>query len=82
MYCCIWVTALLAVAGVIWIDTKAAAVMFKVAVFEVTPLRDAVMFDEPTATAVARPVALMVALLVSLEFHDTDAEMSGVLASV
>ena len=82
MYCCIWVTALLAVAGVIWIDTKAAAVMFKVAVFEVTPLSDAVMLEEPTATAVARPEALMVALLVSLEFHDTDPEMSGVLASV
>ena len=82
VYCCIKPTALLAVAGEIWIDTKAAAVTFKVAVFEVTPPSEAVILDEPTATAVARPEALMVALLVSLEFQDTDAEMSGVLASV
>ena len=65
-----------------WIETSAAAVTVRLAVLEFTPLNEAVMFDEPTATAVARPLVLMVALVVSLEFHDTVALMSGVLASV
>ena len=64
------------------VAAQGVAVTPKIAVFEVTPLSNAVMLEEPTATAVARPEALMVALLVSLEFHDTDPEMSGVLASV
>ena len=65
-----------------WIETSAAVVTVRLAVLELIPLSEAVMFDEPTATAVARPLVLMVALAASLEFHDTVALMSGVLASV
>ena len=59
-----------------------AAVTVSVAVIDVMPFSDALMLDEPTATAVARPLVLIVALAVSLEFHDAVALMSGVLASV
>ena len=82
VYCCVRPTALLADAGVTWIETSAAAVTVRLAVLEFTPLNEAVMFDDPTATFVARPVALTVAFVGSLEFHATDAVMSGVLASV
>ena len=82
VYCCCKPAALLAVAGVICTDTKVAAVTLKVALFELMPLSDAVMVTAPTATAVPSPLELMVALLVSLEFHDTDVDKSVVLRSV
>ena len=74
-------TASLAVAGVTWIDTSAAAVTVSVAAMDLTGPSDAVMLVAPAATVVARPAALMVALLVSLESQPTDVVISGVVPS-
>ena len=82
MYCCVRPTALLADAGVTWIETSAAVVTVRFAVLESIPFSDALMSEDPTATFVARPVALTVAFVGSLEFHATDAVISGVLVSV
>ena len=59
-------------------ETSTADVTVSVAVLETIPLSDAVMFDEPTATVVARPLAVTAATPELLEFHDTDAVMSCV----
>ena len=70
--------ATLAVDGETAIDTSVAGVTVNAAVLDVTPAICAVMLDEPAATVLAKPVPLMVALDVLLEFHDTDEVMSCV----
>ena len=56
-------------------DTSVAGVTVRLAAGEVTPFNAAVMGEEPAATAVARPVLLMVAIA-GVELHDTDEEIS------
>ena len=69
-------------AAVIVIDSSAAAVAVRPTVFEVIPFREAVMLLEPlAATAVARPVALMVATAGIEEFQVAVAVRSAVLKS-
>ena len=58
-----------ALGAVIAIDCRVAGVTVKVSVFEVTPLELAVITDVPGLTAVARPVALIVATPGVAEFH-------------
>ena len=69
-------------AAVIVIDSSAAAVAVSATAFEVIPFWEAVMLVEPLpATAVARPVALMVATAGIEEFQVTLAVRSAVLKS-
>lgn len=69
-----WVApfAMVAVAGVTEINTKAGAVTVKVAVSDMVA-KDAVIVVEPCATADARPVPLIVATPGSDELHVTKA---------
>jgi hypothetical protein len=69
-----WVApaAILAVPGVTAIEFKVAPVTVRVAVFEVLPLKVAVMFVEPAARAVARPLLTIVAVAVLDEVQVTD----------
>jgi len=76
MYCWVDPTGTLALKGAIEMDTRAAGLTVKEAALEVTPPNCAVMVEDPTATVVARPFALMVATAVLLEFHDTVELMS------
>ena len=69
-------------AAEIEIDSSAAAVAVSTTVLEVIPLRVAVMLVEPlAATAVARPVVLMVATAGDDEFQVAVAVRSAVLPS-
>ena len=68
-------------AGATEIEVSAAAVTVSVAVLLVTPPKLAVMLDVPTATAVARPELLMVAVLRAEEFQAAEPERFCVLAS-
>jgi hypothetical protein len=53
--------------GKTWIDTSAAGVTVRVAKFDSMPPNFALIDVLPTATAVASPAVLMVALLESLD---------------
>ena len=69
-------------AAVMEIDCKTAALAVSTTVLEVIPLRVAVMLVEPVAaTAVARPVVLMVATAGDDEFQVALAVRSAVLPS-
>jgi hypothetical protein len=72
--CCVAPTATVAVAGVTVTDNRvggggAALVTVSIAV-PLTPFRDAVMVVAPEATAVASPLALMVATLAVELVHE------------
>jgi len=77
-----WVapTALLAVAGVTAIEDRVAAVTVRVAV-PILPLKAAVMVVVPAATAVARPLLLIVATPVLDELQVTCAVISRLVPS-
>ena len=76
VYCCVRPAALLTAAGVIWIDTSSALVTVNVAVFDLMAPSEAVMFDAPSALAVAKPAPLMLTLATSLEDQSTARVMS------
>ena len=63
------------------ISVNTAAVTVNAAGEDVTVPEDAVIIAEPALTPVARPVALMVAKFVALEFHVTLSVISVVLPS-
>jgi hypothetical protein len=73
--CCEPGFATVGVAGVTAIETK-FGVTVNTAIFEVTPESVAVMFEVPTATPVARPVAEIVAVAGVAEFQVTVEVMS------
>ena len=68
--------------GLTTIDCSAAAVTVRVSMGEVTPLRLAVTLLVPAPTPVARPVLLMVAVVVVAEFQVTAAVIFCVLVSL
>ena len=69
-------------APVIVIDCKAAAVTVSVRLFEVIPLCAALMLADPMPVAVARPVVLMVAVVVFEEVQFTELVRFWVLPSL
>ena len=71
MNCCVWPLAIEAADGATAMDCSVAAVTVNVAVFEVTPLSDAVMLLVPVPTPEARPEALIVATLEVAEVQVT-----------
>ena len=73
MNCCVASAAMLGALGVTAMEVMvgAAAVMVRLAV-PLTPLSAAPMVEEPAATPVARPEALIVATDVFEEVHITD----------
>ena len=72
MNCCVWPLAIEAAVGATAIDCSVAAVTVSTAVFEVTPLSEAVMLLVPVPTPEARPEALIVATLAVPEVQLTD----------
>ena len=68
--------------AVMLIEVSVAVVTVSAKVFEVTPLNEAVMFELPTATPVARPVVEMVAAAVLEEFQVTVLVMLAVELSL
>ena len=71
MNCSLRLAGMLGFAGVIAMDCSVAAVIVSV-VLPDTPADFAEMTDEPAATAVARPLAVIVATDVVLEAQVTD----------
>ena len=71
MNCCVLPLAIDGLAGVTAIDTSVAAVTVSTSAGEVTPLSAAVMLLVPTPAPVARPVVVIVAVVVVAEFHVT-----------
>jgi len=69
-------------AGVTAIDCRVAPVTVNPKVLDVTPLNDAVIFEVPVPTPVARPVAEMVATPAAEDAHVTWAEMFEVELSL
>ena len=69
-------------AALMAIDCRTAAVTVNEKVFDVTPLMVAVMFDVPVPAPMARPPALIVAIVGEAEFHVTWLVMFAVLASL
>ncbi len=64
------------------IDCRTAAVTVNEKAFDVTPLMVAVMFDVPVPAPIARPLALIVAIVGEAEFHVTWLVMFAVLVSL
>jgi len=79
--CCVFPTTIEAVAGVTAMLTTVGAVTVNVAGADVFPAAVAVMFVLPVATAVANPLAEIVATLVLAEAHVAELVKSFVLLS-
>jgi hypothetical protein len=79
--CCVFATTIEAVAGVTAMLTTVGAVTVNVAGADVFPAAVAVMFELPVATAVANPLAAMVATLVLDDAHVAELVRSFVLLS-
>ena len=77
MNCCVRPSVIEGVAGVTVMDVRTAAVTVRDAVPVIAP-EVAVIVEVPTATPVARPPLLMVAVAVELEVQVTAEVMSAV----
>ena len=82
MNCCVSPLATEGAAGVMAIDCNVGAVTVSTSAGLVTPLREAVMFVVPAATAVAKPPEAMVAVPGVPEFHVTEEVISTMLESL